>query len=141
MRLKWSSIYLSLWPCIEATCECGFRVPDGQSQDLSTFMYALETNFVSMKLIDADKDWIRQEFNVTAQAGRGRYGKTFTPDNVVATHGKGLQLQVDSQLKFNSVLAAEVDTSRLDLLWGSYRAGMRLTAIPGTCAAFFWVSE
>lgn len=107
-------------------------------------MNALETNFSSLADISKNHDWLRQEFNVTAQAGRGRFGKTFSLDNVESQlngNTKGLQLRVNRQLESDSVLVAEVDSARVDLFWGSYRAGMKLTQISGTCAAFFWVSD
>jgi hypothetical protein len=37
------------------------------------------------------------------------------------------------------VKTAEMDSHRTDLLWGTYRASMKLTPVPGTCSAFFWV--
>lgn len=139
MRWNWAVVYMAPWPFIEASCGCGFRVPQNQTTDSLTFANALETNFGGMKTIDTNTDWVRQEFNVTAQAGRGRYGKMFRPDNVAVSHGKGLQLRVGSQIISNSISSAEIDTSNLSMLWGSYRAGIKLTATPGTCAAFFWV--
>lgn len=36
---------------------------------------------------------------------------------------------------------AQMDTSRSDMLWGSYRVGMKLSPVAGTCAAFFWVGN
>lgn len=52
----------------------------------------------------------------------------------------GLQLTVDGGIPGDGyVKNAELDSSRTDLLWGSYRASMKLTLTPGTCAAFFWV--
>lgn len=38
------------------------------------------------------------------------------------------------------VPVAEMDSSREDLLWGSYRAALKITPVSGTCAGFFWVS-
>jgi hypothetical protein len=38
------------------------------------------------------------------------------------------------------VPVAELDTRRLDVGWGSFRASMKVPAVAGTCAAFFWVS-
>ena len=116
------------------------------------FTDSLESDFT--KLADSSKDanWIRQEFNVSADAGRGEYGKSFELDNVrahprtstsqEAQHDSGgLELLVSSTLSTGSVSGAELDTARLDLHWGSYRAGMKLTDVNGTCAAFFWVGD
>jgi len=53
----------------------------------------------------------------------------------------GLHLTVDGGIPRDGyVKVAQLDSSRNDLLWGSYRASMKLTLTPGTCAAFFWVS-
>ncbi|KAH6850124.1 glycoside hydrolase family 16 protein [Chaetomium sp. MPI-CAGE-AT-0009] len=36
------------------------------------------------------------------------------------------------------VSVAELDTERLDLWWGTFRAMMKVSRVGGTCAAFFW---
>ena len=53
----------------------------------------------------------------------------------------GLHFTVDGGVPGDGyVKVAELDSSRTDLLWGTYRASMKLSLTPGTCAAFFWVS-
>lgn len=52
----------------------------------------------------------------------------------------GLALVVSGELRNETVLGAEMDSKRLDLHWGSFRAGMKVSDVNGTCAAFFWVS-
>jgi hypothetical protein len=47
---------------------------------------------------------------------------------------------VKSDLVDGMVPVAELDTRRLDLFYGTFRASMKVTSVPGTCAAFFWVS-
>ena len=37
--------------------------------------------------------------------------------------------------------ASEVRTTRNDILYGSFRAQMRLTPVNGTCGAFFFVRD
>lgn len=34
---------------------------------------------------------------------------------------------------------AEIVTNRSDIMYGSFRAGMKIAAVNGTCGAFFWV--
>jgi hypothetical protein len=52
----------------------------------------------------------------------------------------GLQIQIDGGIPSNGyVQTAQMNSAREDLLWGSYRAAMKLTLTPGSCAAFFWV--
>ena len=116
-------------------------------------MDLLETDFTHVKDISQNPDWIRQQFNVTAEIGRGEYGKSFMPENVesrpvnqintkaVPPEVPGLDLIVGTGKGNNAVPAGEIDTKRLDLHWGSYRAGMKLTNVNGTCAAFFWVGS
>jgi hypothetical protein len=53
---------------------------------------------------------------------------------------RGLELVVRSELVDGMVPVAELATRRLDLMWGTFRAGMKVSRVGGTCAAFFWVS-
>ena len=94
---------------------------------------------------------------MTAEAGRGPYGMNFSIYNVQSNpildannwtgpgmfgRDPGLQLFVDGGIPSNGyVQVAELDSSREDMLWGSYRTAMKLTLTPGTCSAFFWVSK
>lgn len=39
----------------------------------------------------------------------------------------------------NYVDLAQMDSFRSDMLWGSYRASIKLSPVAGTCTAFFWV--
>lgn len=67
----------------------------------------------------------------------------YAVENVVlggaGTDNAGLQLTVGSPLVQDMVPVAEIDTIRTDMFWGTFRASMKLSAVPGTCAAFFWV--
>jgi beta-glucanase (GH16 family) len=52
----------------------------------------------------------------------------------------GLRLTVDGGFpKDGYIKTGQVDSARTDMLWGTYRASMKLTPTNGTCAAFFWV--
>lgn len=118
-----------------ALCECGF------ASEQWLFTDAIESDFTKSRNMADNNDWVRQQFNVTATAGRGRYGKSFSLENIQpheAQEAPALQLRVDKVLRGGAVTAAEMDSARNDLHWGSYRAGMKLTAVNGTCAAFFW---
>lgn len=135
-----------------AICTCGYLMTDGQPENNSIlFTDKLETDFGSMKDLSQASEWTKQQFNVSAVAGRGTYGKTFLPENVFllpepqdvqgdVNEPRGIALRVGSQItSLNAISAAEVDTSRRDMFWGSYRATMKLSRVSGTCAAFFWV--
>ncbi|KAF4553856.1 putative glycosyl hydrolases family 16 protein 6 [Elsinoe fawcettii] len=103
--------------------------------------------------------WQAQAFNVSAQDARGPYGKSAEGENVLvnpirneydwAGNGinggdPGLQLWVrnkDNLLLTGddvSVRTSELAVLRDDMLYGSFRVGMKMSSIPGTCAAFFW---
>ncbi|KAL6822107.1 glycoside hydrolase family 16 protein [Trichoderma sp. SZMC 28015] len=153
---------------VAADCECGFLTQqssgnqtrngtvDGNGQLFFTNM--MESKFFAMRDISRDGTWKRQQYNVSARAGRGEYGKSFGLDNVYTTAhddgddtdatesdgsnnsngGDGVGLVVGSTVWDEAIPVAELDSARKDLHYGSYRAGMKLTAVNGTCAAFFW---
>lgn len=128
-----------------AACECGYQVTGG-GREPWLFTQGLESDFTKLTDFTHDENWIRQRFNVTAEAGRGKYGKAFSLANITPQPSKptlgngsgGIELHVGAQVNDGSVPVAEMDTARLDLFWGSYRAGLKLTSVKGTCGAFFW---
>jgi len=136
-----------------ADCECGYSA----TIDSATYLFTdlIESDFLHLSNISYDTDWIRQGYNVTAQVSRGAYGTSFELDNIASNplvsnnswagqtvHGDGnpgLELRVRGGIPTDGfVPTAEMDSSRKDLLWGTYRAAMKLTDVPGTCGAFFW---
>ncbi|CAH0043964.1 unnamed protein product [Clonostachys solani] len=135
---------------VAADCECGYRARNSTHHGEEwMFTEALETDFSGVYDLSGNTDWIRQGFNVSAEDGRGGFGKLFKPSNIEArpasagskdgnANDAGVALRMSSTIEDNSVLSAELDSSRLDLHWGSYRASMKLPQVPGTCAAFFW---
>lgn len=61
--------------------------------------------------------------------GPGRYGGN-----------PGVELIVNGGVPSDGYVdMGQIDSARMDLLWGSYRASLKLPAINGTCSAFFWV--
>ncbi|UNI13551.1 hypothetical protein JDV02_000286 [Purpureocillium takamizusanense] len=130
---------------VTALCECGYSAKGPDAGDGPwLFTGALESDFTNIADIAKYSEWTRQKFDVTAAAGRGKYAKSFVVDNVVSRPRKadgddgGLDLIVGSALKDEAVPAAEVDSANHDMHWGSFRTGMKLTAVNGTCGAFFW---
>jgi hypothetical protein len=127
----------------EADCECGYSATiDGASH---VFTDLIESDFTRVSDISDDTDWRRQAFNMSSERARGEFGEMFVVDNVGSGGGgggaqKGLQLVVQGQNVDGMVPVAEIDTERADVLWGTFRASLKLTSTPGTCAAFFWVS-
>ncbi|KAF4430972.1 glycoside hydrolase family 16 protein [Fusarium austroafricanum] len=141
------ALALAIAHLVHGACECGYSVQSPQGEEgLTVFMDRLETNFSQLHNFSQGHDWVAQQFTVSAEDGRGNFSKAFVPSNVDTRGSKsqdhyeaGLQLRVGSTVsKDDAISASEVDTQRLDLQWGSFRAGMKLTEIKGTCAAFFW---
>lgn len=136
-----------------ADCECGYRTTVGNTGSKVVFTDMVATDFAALSQIGDNTDWRRQEFNVTKAAARGPYGKFVSLSNVkanprasgnyLASDGTaaGMQLIVRSKPVDGLIPSAEIDTSRVDMLYGSYRAAFELPDVPGTCAAFFWVSS
>ncbi|KAL6414872.1 Beta-glucanase [Ilyonectria robusta] len=146
--MKWFFLLLiSGGRLVSSRCECGYAATAPGNDEHMIFMDLLETDFTQANDLSWNRDWIPQQFNVSAENGRGEYGKSFMPSNIISlstegggrpSGGSGLGLRVGSAIGEDAVSAAEIDTARSDLHWGSYRAGMELTATNGTCAAFFW---
>ncbi|KAM0520482.1 hypothetical protein ACHAPE_002875 [Trichoderma viride] len=145
---------------VAADCECGFvahspltqkQAQDYPGPDQLFFTSMQESRFYDVQNISRYSTWKRQQYNVSARAGRGEYGKTFATQNVYSvpqtgavkagyadsTNG-GIALVVGSAITNNSVPTAELDSARNDMAFGTYRAGIKLTPVNGTCAAFFW---
>ncbi|KAL2258269.1 hypothetical protein VTK26DRAFT_8503 [Humicola hyalothermophila] len=154
LGLLWVS-HLLLAPAL-ADCECGYLSTIGDSEH-ALFTDLLETDFARVDDIAKDTDWVRQAFNLTEERARGDHGEMFAVENVFGYHddggeeggtseaeswngerSRGLKLLVGSRLVDGMVPVAEIDTQRLDIFWGTFRASMKLTDVPGTCAAFFW---
>lgn len=88
-------------------------------------------------------------------ASKGPYGRKTELKNVISNPAKnatdpegingdqaGLELYVRKLGSDTAhVSVAEVDSARTDLQYGSFRAGIKATAISGTCGAFFWYNS
>jgi hypothetical protein len=138
---------------ISADCECGYSTVINST----TYVFSdlIETDFLHLSDISMDTDWFRPSFNVTAQASRGKYGTFFQTENIISNSlidpnsftgpsrlggDAGLQMYVRGGIPASGLVpVAEVDSARTDLLWGTYRAAMKMTDQEGTCGAFFWV--
>lgn len=127
-------------------CECGYSTTVGNDTEPFVFTDLIESNFAQIQDVAEDTDWVRQEFNLSQERARGDFGELFAPGNVASLSPNsnpagGLALTVRSQLVDDMVPGAEIDTRRLDVFWGTFRASMKLSGSPGTCAAFFWVGH
>ncbi|KAM3083755.1 hypothetical protein ACMFMF_001121 [Clarireedia jacksonii] len=147
-------LLLSIAGYAAADCECGYSSIIDNSAEPYVFTDLIESDFLHLPNITKDTDWRRQSFNKTAAEGRGPYGMNFNiaqvtsnpilDENTWSGEGKnggdpGVQLTVSGGKPANGyVQTAELDSTREDLLWGTYRTAMKLTLNPGTCSAFFW---
>ena len=150
---------IALPASIHAACECGYKVASTLYTEL------LETEFLHLPNITTDTDWQPQNYTVSSALSRGPYGKNASLANILANpleskydwagqgvngSDAGLQMFVmgiggkDSEGVVESgglVGMAEMVSTRNDVLYGSFRAAVKITREPGTCSAFFWVSE
>lgn len=151
MRVSHSSIafllhalFLQAW--VKADCECGYQVNDELYTDL------LENDFLHTdKLIPTE--WRPQNYTFKEEANL--FGRYMMTDNVIPNplsskdtwsgtgkHGgdAGLRFLVSGGIPESGfVPSAEISSDRADMRYGSFRAGMKVTGVNGTCAAFFWV--
>lgn len=132
------------------SCVCGYTLDTTLCTDL------LETDFLHLANITVDTDWQPQNYTVSPVDARGPYGKNASLSNVLANPLKsqydwagegvnggdaGLQLFVRGGIPSDGLIPmAELATSRADLMYGTFRVGMKVTKTSGTCGGFFWVS-
>ncbi|CAG8973174.1 hypothetical protein HYALB_00008766 [Hymenoscyphus albidus] len=152
LLLAWLAFVVS--PVLGA-CECGYTATVKTAQP-STYVFTdiIESDFFHINDVTKDTDWVRQRFNQTPEAGRGPHGINYTlgqtfsnpiPDHANWTGpGKfggdpGMRLEVEGGIPAdNYVKTSQIVSNRTDLIWGSYRASIKLSPVAGTCAAFFW---
>lgn len=140
-----------------ADCECGYTAHIGNSTEPYLFTDLVESDFLHLSNISLNTDWRRQNFSVSATQARGPFGMNFTIDTVLSNPldtknrtyfdgpsrfggDPGIALAVEGGFPSDGhVKTSELDSARVDMFYGSYRARMKMSAIKGTCAAFFWV--
>lgn len=150
--MVFASLLLSLLlaDLAHSDCECGYTV------NSTLYTELLETDFLHLANITSDTDWQSQNYTVTPELARGPYGKNASLANVVANPlqsqydwagngvnggDAGLQIIVRGGTPSNGLIPmGELATTREDMLQGTFRAGMKVTATAGTCGALFWVS-
>lgn len=144
----------------KALCPCGRTVnATGAETSWALFTELFESDFLHAAELKAqDKNtWIPQAYNVTPEASRGPYGKVSEVGNVVTNQNgrmydwngpgmrgedPGLQLWVRKDAVRvdggSGVPMAEIVSARDDILYGSFRIGMKTTQVSGTCGGFFF---
>ncbi|ETS84013.1 hypothetical protein PFICI_05889 [Pestalotiopsis fici W106-1] len=164
-RRKFAALWLILsffasMPQTLADCECGYSIitSGGGDDDDNTqvFTNLLEADFIHIDYVGEGatrNDWATQTYNMSSQAARGSYGESFVATGVQNdlvkdanlwtnddTDGDnvGLRLMVRSETVNGMIQGGQVATTAGDYFWGSYRASIKVTAVQGTCSAFFW---
>lgn len=146
---------------VAADCECGYSTTTSGASDTVVFADLLESDFTRVDCFGdsyhGSRRWVRQAFTKSAGIARGPFGEAYVTGNALSDitttkdskakdnnddteGGGGLELLVGGKVVDGMVQNAEVATIELDYFYGTYRVGLKVTDVPGTCTAFFWVS-
>ncbi|KAJ8120262.1 hypothetical protein ONZ43_g2986 [Nemania bipapillata] len=152
------AVLLLLFGSAIGDCECGYSMTTGSDGVQHVFTDLLETDFIHVDVTGngeggASHGWAPQGYNISSQASRGPFGESFAVRNVMSNINKdpklfsgrgtlgldaGLLLVVRDVLQEDRVPVAEISTTDLHYFYGTFRAGIKITDVPGTCSAFFW---
>lgn len=138
-------------------CSCGYTTTSPRSKNSAAFTEILETDF--LRVSHYQSAWIAQAYNVTPTGSRGSYGKSAQVGNVISNpipsphdwggvgvHGSDPGLELWSRAGLvdipgtdgKMIPIAEMVSTRNDILYGSFRIGLKTTDVNGTCGAFFF---
>lgn len=157
--MKGSATLPLLALALQAACDCGcgYTVNATGSENFAVFTEVVETDF--LHVADIESDWVAQAYNVTPDDARGPYGKAAQAENVESNpvssrhdwNGPGMRGPNPGLVLWNRanlvdmpgtnksmIPMAEVVSTRNDMLYGSFRVGMKTTEVNGTCGAFFF---
>ncbi|KAI0971768.1 glycoside hydrolase, family 16 [Xylaria arbuscula] len=159
MASSWVLALLSLLlGSANGDCECGYSMITRSDSIQHVFTDLHETDFIHVDITGDGKGvpshgWAPQGYNISSQVSRGPFGESFTVRNVMSNTIKtpqtfsgpgtlgldaGLLLLVRDVMQEDRVPVAEISTTGLDYFYGTFRAGIKTTDVPGTCSAFFW---
>ncbi|KAI8634651.1 glycoside hydrolase, family 16 [Xylariaceae sp. FL1651] len=151
-------LFLLLFGCVAGDCECGYSITTSSDGTQHVFTDLLETDFIHLDVTgdgkgEASHGWAPQGYNISGQAARGPFGESYIVENVMSNTIKdpkifegrgslgsdaGLLLVVRNVMQEDRVPVAEISTTGLHYFYGTFRAGIKTTDVPGTCSAFFW---
>ncbi|KAI1757728.1 glycoside hydrolase, family 16 [Xylaria castorea] len=159
MASSWVPVVLPLlFGTAIGNCECGYSITTSSDVTQHVFTDLHETDFIHVGITSdgtggASHGWAPQGYNISSQTSRGPFGESFAVRNVMSNNIRdpslfdgpgtlgldaGLLLVVRNVMQENKVPVAEVSTTGLHYFYGTFRAGIKTTDIPGTCSAFFW---
>ncbi|KAF3914806.1 hypothetical protein ABW20_dc0102592 [Dactylellina cionopaga] len=141
------------------SCECGYSVNSTSDPEYAVFTDLLESDFTRIKNFEDDFDWRPQVWQLDPAAALGPYGRavrlqTIIPNpavnistNATGIYGghSGLNLLVPHNYMTiqgeKYLLGAELDSTRNDMFYGTFRIGYETTKWPGTCFGFYWYHD
>ncbi|EPS44747.1 hypothetical protein H072_1271 [Dactylellina haptotyla CBS 200.50] len=144
---------------VSSACECGYSVNSTLDPEYAVFTDLLESDFTKIKNFKDDFDWRPQVWQLDPVAALGPYGRATVLEAIVpnpavnvsinATGIYGGQAGLNLLVPHNYTLingekylmGAELDSTRNDMFYGTFRIGYRTTKYPGTCFGFYWYHD
>ncbi|SMQ54522.1 unnamed protein product [Zymoseptoria tritici ST99CH_3D7] len=140
-------------------CSCGYMVNTTDQEYYAVFTEIFETDFLHVGNLkkDTGNSWLPQSYDHSPEASHGPCGKAAGVENVNTNpihnawdwtgpgiHGQdpGLQLWTEHMYtdisSYSMIPIAEVVSTRDDILYGSFRIGLKTSAVNGTCGGFYF---
>lgn len=113
-------------------CDCGFR--DENNHVWSEIWYADYSNYKSN--LHKDAHYVVMDYTVNAKH-KDTLNRVFDPNNVQIDEQGQVQLAV-RKVNDNEYTSASFGTRRQDILYGTFRASIKTSPVPGTVAAFYF---
>lgn len=113
-------------------CDCGYV--DEYNNVWSELWYADYGNYRSS--LHYDRHYQVMDYTVSAKH-KDTLDRVFSPGNVKVSSTEGITLTVQKD-KNGRYTSAALGTKRSDFLYGTYRARMKMSNLPGTVAAFYF---
>ncbi|KAK6345191.1 hypothetical protein TWF718_007117 [Orbilia javanica] len=144
---------------VDAACECGYSVNSTSDPQHAVFTDLLESDFTKIKNFQDDTDWQPQVWELDPKAALGPYGRATRLESIIPNPAvnisvnsrgiygghSGLNLLVPKDYTVikgeKYLIGAELDSTRNDMFYGTFRIGYRTTKWAGTCFGFYWYHD
>lgn len=113
-------------------CDCGFQ--DEHGRIWTNIWYADYHRYPAN--LHQDTNYVVMNYTVNAKY-KDTLDRVFDPDNVQWSED-GVELLVRKATNGQNYTSASFGTKRQDLLYGTFRANLQTTRVPGTVAAFYF---